>query len=408
MNMLRAGAAKADITPKEALLPLPLLGPLQFTRINDHIFVRVLALESGNRRALVATFDLTFVPDAEGYKEALFAAFHIPEEYIFLAATHTHEAVPLFAARLLTREDDASKSSMSWKAHIKEGLMKAAGEAIASLRPARMGAGTGKSYINCNRDEIKSGEKAELGYNFERPSDKTLRAVRLEDEAGAPIAFLVNYACHAVVMNGCIERGGVGVSGDFPGRTASVVEARHGGVCLWTSSAAGDQNPRMMTNFGVKVIDGKPVYQNLGETGHLVLELLTEEHVRDVERTLETIRCAPFAGEIAAGEGSAFCPRTDGGETEYRCTLLKAGGLTLAGVDGEVPTSIGAAILNEMKEEAIFISLVNGYKGYIPDDWQLEHHSFEAEGAPLASGYAEQSLKETFRRLDAEINGGNL
>ena len=78
MNMLRAGAAKADITPKEALLPLPLLGPLQFTRINDHIFVRVLALESGNRRALVASFDLTFVPDAEGYKEALFAAFHIP------------------------------------------------------------------------------------------------------------------------------------------------------------------------------------------------------------------------------------------------------------------------------------------------------------------------------------------
>ena len=404
MEKLLCGAAKADITPSESMLPMPLLGPLKFTHINDHIFVRALAFACGNERCLLLAFDLTIVPYAKVLLPALSEKLSLPQENIFVCATHTHETTPLGLPHVFPLEEGEAEKCRSWFEHIQTAAVGAAREAFSSLRPCKVGFGTGKSYVNCNRDEIKSGDKAELGFNFERPSDKTVKLVRIEDEAGGLIAVLINYACHAVVMNGCIERGGMGISGDLPGRTSSAIEEAFGGVCLWTSGAAGDQNPRMMTNFGVKLVDGKPVYQNLGETGHLVLELLSEEHVRDVKRAFEQLSWSSAEGCIFCRPARCFCPRTDGKETQYLCSLMKIGPVTFEGVDGEVPTSTGAAIVSVSSEEkTVFISHANGYQGYIPDDWQLEHRSFEAEGAPLRPGYAEKRLTEAFRTLFAEL-----
>ena len=161
---------------------------------------------------------------------------------------------------------------------------------------------------------------------------------------------------------------------------------------------------RWTEDYIVWFVDGKPVYQNLGETGHLVLELLAEEHVRDVNRALEKIACFSAEGPIFCRQARCFCPRTDGKETQYLCSLMKIGPVTLEGVDGEVPTSTGAAIVGVSPEErTVFISHANGYQGYIPDDWQLEHRSFEAEGAPLQPGYSEKRLTETFCTLFAEL-----
>lgn len=404
MERLLCGAAKADITPEESMLPMPLLGPLKFTHINDRVFVRALAFACGNERCLLLALDLTIVPYADILLPALCEKLSLPQENVFVCATHTHETTPLSLPHVFPPEEGEAEKCQSWFEHIQAAAVGAAREAFSSLRPCKVGFGTGKSYVNCNRDEIKSGDKAELGFNFERPSDKTVKLVRIEDEAGGLIAVLINYACHAVVMNGCIEQGGVGISGDLPGRTSSAIEEAFGGVCLWTSGAAGDQNPRMMSNFGVKLADGKPVYQNLGETGHLVLELLSEEHVRDVKRALEKISCSSAEGPISCRQARCSCPRTDGKETQYRCSLMKIGPVVFEGVDGEVPTSTGAAIVGVSPEgRTVFISHANGYQGYIPDDWQLEHRSFEAEGAPLQPGYSEKRLTETFCTLFAEL-----
>lgn len=404
MEKLLCGAAKADITPDESMLPMPLLGPLKFTHINDHVFVRALAFACGKERCLLLSFDLTVVPYPDILLSALSEELSLGKANIFVCVTHTHETTPLGLSNLFPSEKEEAEKRQRWFEQIQAAALSVAKASFSSLRPCRVGYGTGKSYVNCNRDEIKSGDKAELGFNFERPSDKTVKLVRIEDEAGGLIAVLINYACHAVVMNGCIERGGMGISGDLPGRTSSAIEEAFGGVCLWTSGAAGDQNPRMMTNFGVKLVDGKPVYQNLGETGHLVLELLSEEHVRDVKRALEKISCSSAEGPIFCRQARCFCPRTDGKETQYLCSLMKIGPVTFEGVDGEVPTSTGAAIVSVSPEErTVFISHANGYQGYIPDDWQLEHRSFEAEGAPLQPGYAEKRLTEAFRTLFAEL-----
>lgn len=45
-------------------------------------------------------------------------------------------------------------------------------------------------------------------------------------------------------------------------------QRRYGAVALWTSGAAGDQNPRNMTNYGCQMVDGEMKYCNIGETGY--------------------------------------------------------------------------------------------------------------------------------------------
>jgi len=64
--------------------------------------------------------------------------------------------------------------------------------------------------------------------------------------SGDPIAVYANYAVHGVVMYlAHTQDGHIQITGDLPGATSNYVEDRleNNMVALWTSGAAGDQNP---------------------------------------------------------------------------------------------------------------------------------------------------------------------
>src|SRR4029077_1675899 len=129
--------------------------------------------------------------------------------------------------------------------------------------------GAGAAHVNVNRRELTPSQGWWLGYNENGPSDKTLHVLRFEDLAGKPIAFLVNYAVHAVVMGPDNYQ----ITGDLAGATSRFVEQHYlgkdkprsdggprlrlrpeerssddGPVAVWTSGAAGDQNPVSMAS----------------------------------------------------------------------------------------------------------------------------------------------------------------
>ena len=408
MEKLLCGAAKGDITPADKLFPMPLLGPLKINKINDRIYARAIAFRYGDKKSLLIALEMTLVPHADDLLAFLSAEFGVERKNIIICATHTHEATPIGLTHIYPPDPEDTAKCDEWYGSVKQTLRSVVENAFSALRPCRIGYGEGKSYINCNRDEIKT-DRAELGFNFERPSDKTLKLIRIEDENDRIIAFLVNYACHAVVMNGCIVGGGIGLSGDLPGRTSSQIENMYpGSVCLWTSGAAGDQNPRMTTNFGMKNVDGKLVYQNLGDTGYMVLDMLAQEHVRDILKTNQGIACEDAAGDIRCRQTTCKCPKRDGnGEIGYVLSVLSIGNLAFEGIDGEVATSIGESVVRVSPyENTILVTHANGYKGYIPDDWQIAHNAFETEGAVVKKGCIEalfvKSFQELFRLSDKE------
>lgn len=129
----------------------------------------------------------------------------------------------------------------AFQSKLVSGLVAAAKQAKARMQSARIGFGTGNLYLNVNRDAID--EQSRLWSqepNLDYPSDKTLAVVKIESTNGELIAVYMNYAMHAVslFLNGK-------VSGDFPGEAERYIERTFGDkvVALWTSGAAGDQNP---------------------------------------------------------------------------------------------------------------------------------------------------------------------
>src|SRR5437870_5344229 len=197
---LQAGAARVDITPPEgAALPMSGYASRQhgFDGIHDRIYARAIVLHDGTSYAAIVTWELIGVPTpiwAE-LSQRIAKETGIPPELLLLAAVHDHSA-----PSPIGMYGNADPKSIPYTAKLQDATVEAIRQAKANLQPARVGAGVGKAYVNINRREFVPGRGWGLGFNPDFPSDKTLAVVRFETMSGKPIALLINYPVHAVVM----------------------------------------------------------------------------------------------------------------------------------------------------------------------------------------------------------------
>src|SRR6478736_5305298 len=342
----RAGASKVDYTPAAAQLPRNFLGVL------DPIFVRALVLDNGRTRAALISIDAGAIPTELFNKVSVRAArdLGIPTTQLLLSATHTH-SVPFQLG-----------------GNVEEKVLQALRESVARLQPARLAWGTGQSFINVNRDRVDPvTNRWWEGPNYEGSSDKTVAVVRVETPAGVPIAVYYNYAVHAV-LTGTLDK----ISGDIPGATSRYVEQTLGSdvVALWSSGAAGDQNPVFFNQTyelrEIRIAD----YAKRGED---ILHVMRD-----------SLEKAPADATIAGGESRLNCParkRTDegragfpgtyvdAGEVSIRLGPLRIGDMYIGTVDGEVYSSIAQRLKRESPFKHTMMSkLTNGSAptGYIP------------------------------------------
>jgi hypothetical protein len=216
---LRVGAAKVDVTPATNALPQNYQGIL------DHIYSRAIVIDNGSATAALITVDAGGVQDAiwQAVTKQLESELGIPAKNVLLTATHSH-SVPGQPAGPYTQK-----------------IVESVRLAKQRLAPARIGYGTGVSYINVNRNIIDPKTKRWWeGPNYEGPSDKTVAVIKFESLSGEPLAVYYNYAMHGVAA-GQLDL----VSGDAPGTTSKYIEDSFDDkvVALWSSGAAGDQNP---------------------------------------------------------------------------------------------------------------------------------------------------------------------
>lgn len=394
-----AGAAKGDITPAEHLMPMPLLSVLKFDKVNDPVHARVLAMSDGDQQSLFIMLDMTLVPRPEETSALIAEATGIPAENIFIAATHTHGTTPISLMEYANPVDRMKIDE--WYGSIQTTLLSTVREAQSNMVPATVGYGTGESNVNVNRDVLE-GDTAVLGSNFDRPSDKTARLIRFEDMEGDPIALIVNYAVHSVVVNGMLNGVRTPWTSDLSGRTSQKVESEmDGAVVLWSSGAAGDQNPRLTTQYGGPDVGGTK--GNLGRAGFNVLEFLSEQHARDILAANETFDADESDVSLYADERLAEVPSKTEGEppVPYTLRLFMIGDIAFMGPSAEIVTSIGEEITAASPfEDTVLVSHANGYQGYVADKWQYEHDAFEV--GPTVEGAAQKQFVEDFRSMFAE------
>jgi neutral ceramidase len=408
---LKAGAAKVDVTPAPSELPKTYDGIL------DHLYSRTIVLENGTARAALISVDAGAVPDAvwKAVSEQVERELGIPARNVLLTATHTHSVPGRTSADYVRK------------------IVESARMAKERLTPARIGYGAGVSYINVNRNIIDPTTRRWWeGPNYDGPSDKTVAVMKVEALTGEPIAVYYNYAMHAVTV-GQLDL----VSADAPGTTSKYIEDSLDGkvVALWSSGAAGDQNPiyfqqtfdlrdirtRDYAKRGIDISNAMPPGgQGLNKKDPVVMKLMDQqkqmivsmgqflgEEVLHVMRSMER---TDADGEIYGGVKTVSCPgrtRTNEGRAglegtykdadpvEIKLGLLRIGDVAIGAVNAEVFNPIAQRLKKQSPyARTMMATLTNGMarSGYIPNDAAYGMDTFEVLSSRLKPGCAESAI----------------
>jgi hypothetical protein len=385
-----------------------------FQRIHDHIYVRAVVLSDGTNSAAVLVWELIGVPTRvwEELSQRIAKEVGIPPENVLIAAVHDHGA-PSLAGMYGRGGKNPLPGTVAYTAKVENDALEAVRRAKANLQPARFGFGTGQAYVNVNRREFfpKMGWWW-LGYNRAGPSDKTVAVLKFTDLAGKPLAVFINYAVHCVVM----ASDNLAVTGDLAGATSRYVEQYYQGkitmrgdrgwdseirpeekvdgegpVVVWTSGAAGDQNPVAMDmgeDFSMVDALGRILGEECVRVANQITVLSSLASIRGSQRVITCPGRRVEPGQL---------PRTDykfedADPVNIRLSLLRLNDVVLAGVSGEVFTRIYEHLKEYSPLNTVMVTHANGSSGYIPSDDAFDQISYEITASHLKPGCAETGI----------------
>jgi neutral ceramidase len=225
---LLVGAADADITPAIGT-PMGGYGRRQGVAEGTEAPLRchAVVLDDGTTPVGLVVCDLLFVTrDLSALVRTLAGdALGWRPEQVMVAATHTHSG-PLG----LTLEQDAAYVTMA--ARQAAGALRAA---FAGRVPARL------KYAEAGVSSISQNRRHPDG-----PIETVARMLVADPITGAAdrdvVATVVNYACHATVL----EYDNLRYSPDFPGTVVDVLRSLVGGGAVYLQGCAGNINPVWM------------------------------------------------------------------------------------------------------------------------------------------------------------------
>jgi neutral ceramidase len=242
---LRAGVARAIITPP---LGSPLVGFADrdnATGCHDELTATALVLESGQLRVAIVACDLLYIRGAAELKRAISEASGIPAERVLLTASHTHYGPALDGEQESAAALVAADKRSLVRAYRQNLIFTLTGLVVAAcqrLAGAAIGWAEGSSYIGVNRREQLADGSIILGNNPAGPCDRRVLLTRIDTADGRPLAALLNVACHGVSLGSeCTD-----ISADFPGVARELIEEETGATCLFLQGAAGNINPTLM------------------------------------------------------------------------------------------------------------------------------------------------------------------
>ncbi len=433
LGALKCGAARVEITPDANAIPRP------YTSILDPLYARAIYVENGHDRAVVLNADVGAMPNAitDSVSAEISRELNVPAANILISATHDHNAI--FGGPRSPNSNATQNGAVeAFDTKLVSGLVQAAKQARDKRQPARIGYGTGELYLNANRDAIDEHTRLWAQQpNLQYPSDKTLAVIKIESLSGDLIAVYMNYAMHAnsLFLDGKI-------SGDFPGEAERYIEHAYNDkpVALWTSGAAGDQNP-LYLRANSKIADARihavmdAEHVDLGTaimhamfTGNpeadkvpvdpvameQSIQLMKAEGLLTAEETIRVMNHMRVMNTQVTIEGlqqEVTCParrRLDTGREgtpgEYedapdpvrlKIGVLRIGDIVLGSANAELYNMIGQHVKAGSKfHDTIMVTLTNGManSGYVPTDDAFGRYTFQVLGSSLKPGCAEVGI----------------
>jgi hypothetical protein len=389
---LHAGVDKVDITPPTGF---PMWGygarhDAGSKGVLDPLHARAVVLAAGEQRIAIVSLDLGRAPTRKSTETIRKRVKAAGVGHVFLVASHTHHGPVL-------ELDTWPKPEAPYVRDLEDKIAGAILAAVKQLRPARLGVATREVALNRNRHSKRP----------DRPVDRDLLVVRIEDLDGKPIAHLVNFAAHPTMQDTKVLK----FSADYPGAMAALVEKETAAPCLFLQGAAGDLSTEAGKERGP---------EKFGQAlGRQVLEMTRDIKCTIGKDTKLDARAEEFKfGKrvdlsnpvIKAAYSAAFFPAlVEFYEREYRegvrphlTTALLDGRVGFVGVSGEFFCGHALSLRKRARlEHVLFLGYCNDYHQYFPTIEGASEGAYgaDAQVSPVEPGAGERMIDRALVHL---------
>lgn len=450
MGKLLAGAARIKLGPP---LGLAMAGygrrVGRATGVHDDLAAQALVLSDGVNKIAIAGADVLAIGNriADDIRERVAANTDIAADAIMVCATHTHSG-PAFNIFATPRPDakPADGRSLEWERAIPEKVAGAIVGANDRLEPAALRAAGARFTLGTNRRLMRPNRQIQLAANYNGVADDEANVLGVFNRGSEPIAFVLNYPCHGVVL--CEDN--LLYSRDWPGFAMEEIEraaAPVGGksaISIFVQGATGNIDPRSRGSFSVAEENGRAMGQAAFEAISRAPSLTnTRIAVRRVPLKLELKRLddalASARDCVAQTEASLNSHRGGDGyqlkrlrdhhaqslsalaalepleeqnrrdrrvdmarrELSTSMTLATIGDVAIAGIPGELFVEFGLALKrNPHFARTLVLGYCNDLIGYIPTRAAYDEGGYEVDTARIAAGSGEAMVSAALSTLE--------
>ena len=436
-TLLRAGAAKVDISPREGIQIAGDIGRRRpCTGVSEPIYARALVLEQGEKRFCILSIDVLAIdnPWADELRRRAQDEYGLAPETVMIHITQNH-ASPSIGNHFCRDECHIFPPEHPWLRGGDErynepavaGAVKAIGDAIDRLTPVSVEAGRAvdgrvafdRRFVmrdgtaechpgNCNPDVL----------HVEGPTDPEVGVVTFTADDDAVVSALLHHTCHP-----CHGFGRNEVIAGWPGAWAREMEAHWGEPCV----------PLVINGCCGNIHHNNHVSPDAGPDHNRMGQMLAESTKRALE-SMARIAPAPFAWRCqvlpvprreipddllaeakqliadhpqplwkdekhirvewdwvyAVGIIDIADERTTHPDYPYEIQALRIGELALLGLMGE--PFVEAQLAIKLASPFAFTQVAhmcNGYVGYVPTERAFEGGGYETRtgrGSRLTHG----------------------
>ncbi|MCG2681334.1 MAG: hypothetical protein L6455_15410 [Kiritimatiellae bacterium] len=221
---LLAGAAKVTITPPVGTHQGGYALRRKLSKgIDRELYARALVLDDGRNKVGLVVADVVGLDDAtvDEVRRLVGLEAGIPPQNLAVCFTHSHSAPGV----------GLGKNASDWCRVFPKLMAGAVSEAVRHLTRCRIGSAHGIVGGVSHDRTRKLGEG--------QPIDQEIVVLAAETMKGAPLAMLVNFACHPVVFG----PSNLLISPDYPGYLTEFLERAWGGTAIFVNGCCGDIDP---------------------------------------------------------------------------------------------------------------------------------------------------------------------
>ena len=400
---LLAGAGAGEIDFPEEMFPMS----EGFSGVDQAPHARVLLLQNDIQIAIVAMELVNTPADViANIKSMVSEKTGTPEGNVWVSSSHA------FCTPHAPQDEENLKL-------FNEAVLKAAEEAIdaaaADIQPAFIGNAAGECDVNVNHEMFVGDKWIDSAPNPDRPSDKTLSVVRVQNADGEDIALMFSYG----VRSSCADapRGtesGRMITPDLTGEACLALEDSFGVPVLYLNSAAADQMPREVALYN-KVSEDGASYEQVWDAENGIqngLDIAKEmgKELADAVQEIADGMAVDGEGLIGHAKGSYNWDNTAGdAQINIPVEVITIDGLAMAAVKTELcaETAISFREAAAGFDNAIALTFVNGDQSYMPAASTYDEGTKVSTKSSLKQGAAEEFIKVAIEMLNGELERTN-